>query len=496
MVLNPGSETRPHQLRRLLAAQLPAVMVPATITALDALPLTPNGKIDRRALPDPGASPDTTEDASAMVDASPYRGGLDGDYVAPRDDVERRLAEIWQQQLGLGRIGVNDDFFDLGGHSLAAVRVFARIQAAFQVDLSISTLSGRQRLRAALASWSRSTASGESVPRWPGSLLLRAPMAAMAPDPRRRKVRPGAGAMRGRRWCRFKRTAPLPRSSVSTAPAAIFLNFRNLARRLGTDQPFYGFQARGVNGSDPPVETVEEMAALYLSALRRVRPTGPYMVGGFSGGGVVAFEMAQQLRRAGHEVALVALIDTFSPLLGIVRPGFTGMLGARVKASVKRGLVDMLRWQERFREELSLEVDRRRIRWHLYRGHRIPSDLRETYLTDAYMAAQRRYRPGPNPCRVALFRAEGSHTFGADLGWAPLVPNGLLVHDIPGDHDSLMLEPNVTVLVSRLRATLADERELHVTQRPADRAALQSGLRYVGRQRGDLTGASLTEVSD
>lgn len=237
-------------------------MIPARFVELARLPLTPNGKVDRRAL--------------LRVDA--FQESERG-YVAPGTLTEEALARIWGEVLGHDRVGIHDNFFELGGHSLVAVRLMAQIQQAFGRHLplalllrapTIEQLATLLREQTDVASWS------SLVPIQPGGS---APPLFCVPE--------GGGNV---------------------------LYFHALVQHLGPEQPFYGLHAQGLDGESAPHTRVEDMAAYYIEAIQAVKPQGPYLLGGHSFGGWIAFEMAQQLRKRGHEVARLFILDTPAPV--------------------------------------------------------------------------------------------------------------------------------------------------------------------------------------
>ncbi|HEY8602499.1 MAG TPA: amino acid adenylation domain-containing protein, partial [Thermomicrobiales bacterium] len=250
-----------RDLRAFLKGSLPEYMIPAVCTWLDALPLTPNGKVDRRALP--------AVAAVATASAEPQ---------GPRDDLERQLVAIWEATLGVAPIGVTDNFFDLGGHSLVAVRLFARIEAAFGRKLPLATLFAAPTIGELAA-----------LLREQGWVASWSSLVALQP--------------RGNH----------PPFFCVHAIGGNVLKFRALAAHLGPDQPLYGLQARGLDGQEPPATHVEEMAANYLAEIRQVQPHGPYFLGGQCFGGMVALEMARQVQVAGERVALLAMFDDYAP---------------------------------------------------------------------------------------------------------------------------------------------------------------------------------------
>ncbi len=253
-----------RNLRDYLKQKLPDYMIPSAFVLLEAMPLTPNGKIDRRALPAPDSFNPQNESC----------------FVAPHDTLELQLSQIWSEVLGVHPVGVRDNFFTLGGHSLLAVRLMARLEQQLGINLPLATLFSSPTIEQLAIHIRSSRDSGKWSPLIPiQSLGHKQPFFCV----------PGIGGN--------------------------VLYFYELARHLGADQPFYGLQARGLDGELEPFTRVEDMAACYIEAIQTVQSQGPYLLGGHSFGGVVAFEMAQQLQKQGHEVALVAIIDTLAPTL-------------------------------------------------------------------------------------------------------------------------------------------------------------------------------------
>ncbi|MCI0395888.1 MAG: amino acid adenylation domain-containing protein, partial [Chloroflexi bacterium] len=264
--LAPAGERVPtEELRHFLAGQLPDYMVPAAFVWLDALPLTPNGKVDRHALPAP-------EERDLVLAET---------AIAPQDTLEKKLVDIWEDVLGVHPIGTNHNFFTLGGHSLLAVRVMARIRQELDFDLPLAVLFQSPTIQGVAAILRRS----EKVAPVSSSLV----------------------ALQKGHWGRR------PLFFVHPGGGNIF-SYTDLARHLGPERPVYGFQARSIAETEErPQQQVVEMAGYYLSLMREVQPEGPYLLGGWSAGGVVAFEMAQQLRNQGQEVGLLVLIDSPVP---------------------------------------------------------------------------------------------------------------------------------------------------------------------------------------
>jgi thioesterase domain-containing protein len=227
------------------------------------------------------------------------------------------------------------------------------------------------------------------------------------------------------------------------------MNLAFIARHLGKDRPFYGVQARGVDGLDAPFTSIRDMARAYLVELRQLSPSGPYWLSGYCGGGIVAYEMARLLRHAGEEVAFLGLIDTYRPgsvqlprldWLSNVRASIEG-LGYLVQQT-KRGLL-------RNKDELARRLA---LNWYRATQQPIPHELRGGWLTDAFFKAARKYRTRPYDGELVVFRAREAHPALAatsELGWAGLAST-IAVHEVPGDHATLAQEPNATVLGGRL----------------------------------------------
>jgi thioesterase domain-containing protein/acyl carrier protein len=405
-----------EQLREHLRLTLPDYMVPASFLFLEAMPLTPVGKVDRRAL--------------AGMDLVPW----EPERLEARDVLELELVRVWEEVLDRPRIGVRDNFFDLGGHSLLAVRLLARVQERFGRDLPLAILFQKGTVEQ-MAALLRGGASPET-----SSCLI--------------PIQPGGTAT--------------PFFCVHPAGGDV-LCYAPLARHLGADQPFYGLQSRGLSGAGEPIQKVPEMAGLYLEEIRRVQPEGPYRLGGWSLGGVVAFEMARQLRERGEEVALLAFLDSAPEAAGMEEDDVDLLLD--IVAYVANLWGDRGRELRLCREELEgLDSAARldRVLNLLRAADLLPpgaglDQLRR--ILDVYRAnlrAARSYRP--QPCDIArsaavLFRA--AEVSGApagapadDLGWGRLLSGPLEVETVPGHHLNLLAEPNVQILAERLRHCL------------------------------------------
>jgi thioesterase domain-containing protein len=422
----------------------------------------------------PEPRPDAAaEDATVEAAANVVRPDTGTRYVAPRSSRERELAALWSSILGVANIGVHDDFFELGGHSLIAVRMLGKVKKRFGVDLALEAIF-RAPTIATCAELLAAELGDEPEPMvvTPTVSTALAEAEAVAAAAHAAATRPRAS------W------SPLVPIQVGGSRTPFFcvhgaggnvLNLRDLARRLGTDQPFYGLQAQGVDGKLPPLRRVEDMAALYLSAIRDVQPHGPYLLGGYSGGGVVAFEIAQRLSAAGEDVRFLGFLDTFCPVqprragVGALLEPLTLEARARLAADL---VVRATHWRPAWWPGLEFGWKQARLRWLARRGATIPHDLREFALYEAFTAAHEHYRPTAYSGRVTLWSAREQNArltwIARDLGWGPYVDGGVDVQIMPGNHQSLILEPNVQLLVTGLRAALDRAAADHAAAPPAE----------------------------
>jgi acyl transferase domain-containing protein len=417
----------PEALRRALALDAPQVMVSSlplqTLIAQADAPLT---------------------DASAQGQSF-ERPDLDGSFVAPRNGIEERLAEIWSNLLGVSPVGVEDSFFDLGGHSLIAVRLFAAVKREFKVEFPISVLFEAPTIAkcAALIAAERGDLAQTEV----------ADTAAVAPQQR------------------FDHLVPLNQSPQDATPlfvvAGMFgnvLNLRHLALPFSGERAVYGVQARGLIGDAAPHEEVQAAAADYIAEIRALQPQGPYLLAGYSGGGITAYEMAQQLQAAGQEVAVLAMLDTPLP----VRPTLSKIDKAHIKLAElrRKGPAYLLEWA---RNRWAWERARRRGPQEAVGDGEGGASFNSLRIQAAFLRAMERYETPQWDGPMTLFRppldrhwavsagqyvtAEKEYVY-EDNQWRQYAPR-LQVIEVPGDHVSMVLAPNVTVLAQELAEVIA-----------------------------------------
>lgn len=401
LVAKPGRSVSIVSLRALARRELPRHQHPSHYVLLETMPLLPNGKVDRRALPEPGNDrPDTEEP-----------------YLAPRTPMERTLCRIWEALLKISPVGVRDDFFDLGGHSLLAVRLMAQIETAAGRSLPLAALFEDATIEKLAL---RLTDASERASN---------PLVAIQP------------AGRGR-----------PLFFVHPAGGNV-LCYADLANRLGRERPFYGLQSP-LSELAPPLDRIEEMATLYLESILAAQPTGPYLLGGWSMGAIVAYEIAQQLVRCGERVALLALLDHRVPERGdpdealdditLMRRFFEGTAELDTSALKNMGPEQRLEHFLRNAQRLNLispEVGIAQVRTYL-----------KVYL--ANLQALRRYSTQAYPGRVTLLKTKpGIDCNDPTMGWGAFAGE-VEVFDVPGKHHDLVLEPHVEVVAQILKDCL------------------------------------------
>jgi acyl transferase domain-containing protein/thioesterase domain-containing protein/acyl carrier protein len=363
--------------------------------------------------------------------------------------VEAGIAEVWRELLGVDDVSGDDDFFALGGHSLAAVRLFARIRKQFAVDLPLATLFEAPTLSslAAIVAQRGGISTATVTPTTPPSTGQPQKLASNVIALTERAWSPLVAICQGRPDRR-------PLFCVHGAGGNV-LNFKVISDRLGPTLPFYGLQAQGVDGRLPVLSSIEAMAAQYVEAIRSVDPLGPYRLVGYSGGGLIALEMAQQLKRGGAQIDLLAMIDTLSPSAAGRTPPFLKKLWLIRHWSVKFA---MERPERRRRGKL-MEANYALALEQLARGEPLPPELVEFHLFRNFVAAQHRYVPAPYAGSLVLLRAMDADTqylaAGCRLGWEQLITGPIRVTAIAGSHFSMMAEPGVTQLIKALEKELA-----------------------------------------
>lgn len=414
------------ELREHLRARLPEYMIPSAFVLLDTLPLTPNGKIDRKALPAP--------EVAAVVASKTA--------VPPRNATEKRLMAIFEEVLKARVASVEDNFFELGGHSILAARLMASIEKDVGIRLPLATLLKDPTIEG---------------------------IAMVLGDASKRSAQQG--------WSPLVRIQPKgtrpPLFLVHGAGGNVLL-YRDLALRLGDEQPLYGLQAVGLDGKTSPLATVEEMAQTYLPYLRRIQPSGPYHLGGYCMGGMVAYEMARHLVEEGKSVALLALLDTYNlSTIANAHAGSGSQLFQRLRfhlgnlAQLRPGeLAGYLKEKVRIAKDGELANILGSVFGSSYEpGTGSSSAPGKETVQEANDRAATLFRPRPFGGKVTVFRPQMNYDLFPDsrMGWGDLTSGGVEVVELAVNPHGMLVEPFVKQLAGELRRQLSS-----VAGRPAD----------------------------
>lgn len=406
-----GQPIQVSALRLFLQTKLPAYMIPAAVVAMESFPMTPNGKVDRRAFPEPQVADLVTN----------------SEVVLPIDGLEAQLVQIWEQILNIKPIGTTDNFMDLGGTSLLAARLADKIDEKLQQS-------------------------------WSLSMIFQAPTIKQLAD--------------------ILRQGDIPNQSLSLVeiqpkgsqpPLFLFEGvsiYHPLIPYLGLDQPIYGLIAVVKDGVNGPVNQVEAIADYYINELVKVQPEGPYYLGGLSFGGIVAFEVAQKLAAKGQETALLVMFDSMLPSAYKPLP-IQQRLRFHVQKIAKQGIGYIV---SSVVDKITTVTDKMTMlaRKTIGRDNKVKEPTESMSYTTDYLIrekiidlAERAYAPKPYAGKVVMFRAQDSQDgvsviLDPDLGWKPYLKDGLTIYDVPGDHLSILLEPNVGAIGNRIKLLLEE----------------------------------------
>jgi len=404
-----------QELRAFLKQHLPEYMVPSAFVALDQMPLTAHGKVDRRTL--------------AVI--QPHELPSNERYVAPRNELEMSVAKIWSEVLNVPKVGIRDNFFDLGGHSMMAVRLFAQIKKQLGLDFPLSALFEHPNIEQ-LVKLKREKNVSQSC------LVPIQPLGNKSPI----------------FWVH----------TLGGDSGGLF-RYKKIIDLLGTDQPSYGIRA-----PQEPFTDFHEMSAHYIEQIRKIQPSGPYFLVGYCFGGNVAFEMAQQLRARGEEVAFLALLEAEAPA-GIGRH-FTWSGMGHFAANFYYWLCDFLQQKPgkmvlRIRNKVKRTA--RHIGKKIFRFKKDISQMEvEAFLNEldypvehrkhaqAHWQALYKYVPKPYPGHMTLFRVRKQRLacFNPSLGWDELARDGANVKIIPGSHERVFDEPHIKILAEQIQSCL------------------------------------------
>ncbi|MBP6643062.1 MAG: amino acid adenylation domain-containing protein [Flavobacteriales bacterium] len=365
-------------LKSHLAAQLPSFMVPAFFVALRALPLNPNGKVDKKLLPLPELR------NLSMVTK----------HVAPRNAIEKALAAIWGKALGTMDLSIHDNFFEVGGHSLLGIQILTQVEQQF----------------------------GQAIPF--NQMFLAPTIAQMAEL-----------LTSNRPQVRYEHLLPIQPNGSRIPLFCIHGDEANmfLPKYLGSDQPFYGVSHQGDDGLPIPHRTVESIAARYIAEIKKERPHGPYILCGYSFGGIVAFEIARQFVNNGESVPMVILLDTYAP----------------------EPYAAVMRAEQKFYGPLKNLVMRGLVKFYHLRNEPLPPWLRNFNVIDTYDRATYQYEMVPYPGDLTIIKAGGSPGT-MDKGWKDYIKGNIQLRRCPGTHFTMISEPHVQVVAQQIELAIQE----------------------------------------
>ena len=412
------------EIRQHLQNKLPEYMLPSAFIFLDSLPLTPNGKLDRKGL--------------AAFNLIKPEGTQK--FVNPQNDIESQLIKVWEDLLGVQPIGVQDDFFELGGNSLLAVRLFADIEHKLAQKLPLAALFPSATI-AAIAQIIQQEKVLENTPKANYSSLV--------------EIQPHG-------------TKP-PLFMIHPLGGEV-LCYRNLAIHLGLEQPLYGLQLQKANEKQFPIVQVENMASQYLQEIQTLQPQGPYFLGGYSFGGIIAYEIAQQLHCQGQKVAFLAMLDT-------CRPGYKRRLSFLKRIYLHLNYIGQRRSNYISHKAKSFYQHGKFYIKQIFQNHLrlitqifnpwTPEINKHLHSHDIYIQAMNTYIFQPYSGQVTLFRTKDENRteavgieYDSKFGWGEIITGDLDIKYIPGSHLSLLDEPNVRVLAKQIKICLQKAQNL------------------------------------
>ncbi|MCX6245242.1 MAG: amino acid adenylation domain-containing protein [Bacteroidetes bacterium] len=420
LIMDDGITLDPAALHQYLKNKLPDYMVPSAFVTMDRFPLTSTLKVDRKALPEPGS----------VVSASSRK------YTEPTTETEKKMAEIWSSLLHIKKIGIHDDFFEIGGHSMIAVSLVVSIEKKLGIRIPLASF------------FSRSTIFhlSELVDQGADSLQWRS----LVP------IRP-AGIKK-------------PLFLIHGMGLNVLL-YTTLVNYLDREQPVYGLQAKGLNGKDEPLDSIEAIATYYISEIITVDPEGPYAMAGFSLGGRIAYEMARQLNAMGKQVRFLGLFDATADGSLAYLPFFernnrkmihiaryiSWNLSSFFQAK-DTGKLTILRrrWKGLKKKIRGLDFDIKNADTISYgKRKELPKYLRKVHHANSH--ADRNYIIRTYPGTVHLFKASRQTFYIPEpitYGWDKVALGGVVVHEVPGEHSNTFAPPNDKIFANLLQASL------------------------------------------
>ena len=386
-------------LKGFLKEQLPEYMIPTAFVLMDKFPMTVSKKVDRSQLPIPQWATATKK--------QPFK--------VPNSPTEKVLYKIWQELLGISDLSIHDDFFELGGHSLIAVNMMSKIDQQISRKVPLAALLKHATIHQL------------------GQLLDQQ-----------------AEAIFKDSLVPIKTTGNKPPLYLIHGGGLHVLMFQTLAANMDAEQPIYALQAKGLNGDGTALNRIEDMAAHYIAEIQKTNPNGPYALAGYSFGGLIAFEMAKQLKAVNKKVLMLSVFDTdIKPELTDFEHSFAEKITTLSK-KVAWNLKDMINDPKGNLSYRKYIYQRRFNNWKTKffkegKAHNNKDTRLATIINQSNFEAWKNYQITPYDGDLYLFRATERRFFIEDqifLGWTPFIKGKIHTLDVPGDHLSLFNPPN------------------------------------------------------
>ncbi len=399
------------EMKDFLRSKMPGYMVPSAFVKMESFPQNTSLKVDRKALPKPDMSNLNT-----------------GEFIAPNTPGEKLLAEVWSELLGVEKVGVNDDFFELGGHSLVAVQMMSKVKMQMGVKLPLTTLFQHSTLGKLAAqlngfkSKNQSTKNGEKADSQAFTSLV--------------PIREGGSK---------------PALYLVHGGGLHVLFYQNMVKYMDADQPIYALQAKGLNGDEEPLDSIEDMAAHYISEILRSNPDGPYSLAGYSLGGIIAWEMAKQLKAMGKEVLMLSLFDAVAKgeWNGHGTKGGFNKKMKKIGYNISLLMKDPAKTFEYKSHVLKMQLGQKKGRLLTAFRNNKTNEIEEGYIPygskvyDKSIEAYEKYELQPLDIQVDLFKAKEQMFYLNDpvhYGWDKFALAGVVCHNIEGNHLTLFDE--------------------------------------------------------
>jgi amino acid adenylation domain-containing protein len=424
-----GDPPAAGELKAQLRGQLPEYMVPSVLVFLDRFPLTPNGKLDRKALPRPELEEAGSQDTE------------------PQTPVQIELARIWTRVLGMQRVSLEADFFDLGGHSLLGTRLATRVREVFGVELPLRAFFQARTVEAMAAlieQESSSSSLGPALTRFfRGEATVESLAATLEAD------RGAAGAPL---LVNAKASGSRPPLFFIFSDEGALLSLRHFLPAFPHDQPVYGLVPERKGRRFDRRRGIEDLSSGLLPLIGTIQPAGPYHICGHSLGGLLAYDLGRQLGEAGEDVRFLGVVDALTPAATArwmrMRMSLRARLGRQFRRGFREGVAKL--WEVADRHTLGAAV---RL------AGRRPKPVPEEFDVDGAFELAMRYCPRGYSGRIVVFWTDSSAAASDgnnDLGWSRSHEGPLERVHVPGDHLTLLQEPQVAVAAEAIAGSLGE----------------------------------------